>query len=186
MTRRCTTHVADDKRMEFVGSWDEIFRVGIGTVVVYLFVISLVRIAGKRTASKMNNFDWIVTVALGSMVSTVILIPQIALIDGLVAITVLIALQYVITRLTTHSKRLNKLVRADPRLLYYEGNWMDTALDRERLTREEIMSAARSKGYSNMDDVLAVVFESSAELSIIQKGEHSTPILLDNVAEQAK
>lgn len=171
--------------MGLFDSWTEILRVSLSTVIVYFFVIFLVRVAGKRSASKMNNFDWIVTVAIGSMVSTVILIPQIAVAGGLVAIALLFLLQYGITRFSTRSLWINKLVRAQPRLLYYEGEWLTEALRRERLTRAEVISGARERGFTNMDDILAVVFESSAELSFLRKGEHSTPLLLEDVDGKA-
>lgn len=170
--------------MGFFESWDEVLRMSTSTVVVYFFVIFLVRIAGKRSASKMNNFDWIVTVAIGSMVSTVILVPQVHVVGGLVAITLLVVLQFVITHLSTQAPFLNNLFRARPKLLYYEGRWMKKALRQERLSRSEVISAARAEGLANLDDVLAIVFESSAELSFLRKSGHSTPVLLEDVKEE--
>ncbi|MBD0377567.1 MAG: DUF421 domain-containing protein, partial [Flavisolibacter sp.] len=66
----------------FFDSWESIIRTIIITVLAYALLIFLLRTSGKRTLSKMNAFDFIVTVALGSTLATVMLNKNVALIDG--------------------------------------------------------------------------------------------------------
>lgn len=69
----------------FFDSWESIFRTVVITILAYVLLILLLRVSGKRTLSKMNAFDFIVTIALGSTLATVMLNKNVALIDGVLA-----------------------------------------------------------------------------------------------------
>jgi uncharacterized membrane protein YcaP (DUF421 family) len=66
----------------FFYSWESIIRTGVTTILAYFCLILLLRISGKRTLSKMNAFDFVVTIALGSILATVLLNKSVALADG--------------------------------------------------------------------------------------------------------
>ena len=94
----------------FFDSWESILRTFVIGVTAYSGLFFLLRISGKRTLSKMNAFDFIVTIALGSTLATVLLNKNVALADGFLALALLIFLQYSITWLSVRFKWTEKLV----------------------------------------------------------------------------
>ena len=84
-------------------------------------VLLLLRVSGKRTLTKMNAFDLVVTVALGSTLATVLLTKSVALAEGLTAFVLLIFLQFVLTWLFVRSQAASRLVKSEPTLLAYQG-----------------------------------------------------------------
>lgn len=161
----------------FFESWSELVRVLISAPILYLFVVLLIRVSGKRSTSQMNNFDWIVTVAMGSMVSSTILKEDIKLLEGVAAISTLILLQYCVTKGSLFSARLSKMVRSRPTLLVFNGQFLDTYLVTERIARSEILSAIREAGL-HLDQVAAVVLENDAKLSVIPAADQADESVL--------
>lgn len=148
-------------------SWPRILEVLVAVVVAYLGLVLLLRMSGKRTTSKLNAFDWVVTVAMGSMLATVILSDTVALAEGLAAFAALIAMQYGIAWISIRSRRFRRLIKAEPTLLYYEGEFLHERMRSERISEEEIRAAVRESGLGSLASVLAVVLESNAELSVV-------------------
>ncbi|MEH6691691.1 MAG: YetF domain-containing protein [Pseudorhizobium pelagicum] len=140
----------------------------VGTL-AYVVLVLFVRISGKRTLAKMNAFDLVVTVALGSTLSAVLLQEAIALAEGATALGLLIALQYLVTFLSVRSKDFAKLVRSQPTLLARSGSYCSGALLDQRLTEDEVLSAVRSQGLDDLDQVEAVILESDGSLSVIPR-----------------
>jgi uncharacterized membrane protein YcaP (DUF421 family) len=153
----------------FFNTWMSLLRTFTIGVMAYISIVFLLRISGKRTLSKMNAFDFIVTVALGSLLAAVMINPNVALLDGVLAFAILIFLQYIITYLSYRSKKITRLIKSDPRLLFYKGQFLKDGMLKERFTEEEVLAAIRNKGIGNIEDVEAVVLETDGSLSIIKK-----------------
>ncbi|MDP1667121.1 MAG: DUF421 domain-containing protein [Methylobacter sp.] len=145
-----------------------LLRVVIVGTLAYLSLVLLLRVSGKRTLSKMNAFDLVVTVAIGSTLATVLLSKDVALAEGVVAFTLLIGLQYVITWLSVRSRRVENLIKAEPSLLYFNGRFLHEALKGERVTEAEVRAAVRSQGSSEMESVAAVVLETDGSLTVLR------------------
>jgi uncharacterized membrane protein YcaP (DUF421 family) len=165
----------------FFDNWTSVLRTLIIGVSAYAGMVFLLRISGKRTLSKLNTFDFIVTVALGSTLATVLLSKDVALVDGLLAFAVLIFLQYAITWLSVRFPAVSRLVKAEPTLLVYQGKLLNEAMRRERVTEEEVLAALREQGISSLDQADAVVLETEGSLSVIQKIESPAQSALKNV-----
>ncbi len=168
----------------FPSSWVELARVVFISVVVYGFVIVSHRVVGKRAASQMNNFDWIVTVAMGAITGSTILSEDITLAEGLLAVFTLLALQFAVTRSTVEWPSFQRAVQAGPRLLYYEGIAFHDAMKRERVTESEVLHAARDAGHRSLSEVSAVVLEADGTLSVLPTPDDGTgtaaaPLLSD-------
>ena len=153
----------------FFNGWENIFRTIIVGVLAYAGLVFLVRISGKRTLAKMNAFDLLVTVALGSTLATILLSKDVALAEGMTAFGVLIGLQYTIARLSVHSEMVRNLVKSDPRLLFYQGRFIDSALKAERVTRQEVYAVIRAQGIAQLDQVEAVVLETDGSFTAISR-----------------
>jgi uncharacterized membrane protein YcaP (DUF421 family) len=151
----------------FFNDASSLLRVVIVGTLAYLSLVLLLRVSGKRTLSKMNAFDLVVTVAIGSTLATVLLSKDVALADGVAAFTLLIGLQYVITWLSVRSRRVEKLIKAEPSLLYFNGRFLE-AMKSERVTEAEVRAAMRSQGSSEMESVAAVVLETDGSLTVLR------------------
>ncbi len=161
----------------FFDGWQGIWRTALVGVLAYLILILLLRISGKRTLAKMNAFDLIVTVALGSTLATILLSSEVALAEGVTALAMLILLQYVIAWLSVRSERVSRLVKSEPALLAYQGRVLPDALRRERVVEGEVLAAVRSQGLADFAEVEAVVLETDGSFTVIPTiagPEHST------------
>ena len=165
----------------FFDGWHGLLRVLVVGVSAYVGLVVLLRISGKRTLSKLNAFDFVVTVALGSTLATVLLSRDVALVEGLVAFALLIGLQAVITALSVRSKTVSRLVKAEPRLLYFDGRFLDGAMHSERVTRDEVVASVRGQGLSRLDAVLAVVLETDGSLNVVKRSDGGPADALDGI-----
>lgn len=152
----------------FFNDTSSLLRVVIVGTLAYLSLVLLLRVSGKRTLSKMNAFDLVVTVAIGSTLATVLISKDVALADGVVAFTLLIGLQYAITWLSMRSRWVENLIKAEPSLLYLNGLFLHESLKAERVTEFEVRAAVRSQGLSEMDSVAAVVLETDGSLTVLR------------------
>lgn len=165
----------------FFDNWESLTRTLIITIIAYIAIILMLRISGKRTLSKMNAFDFIITIALGSAFATITLNKSVALADGALVFFLLIFLQYSITWLSVRNKSIKKLITSRPSLLLYKGELFKDVLKKERITIEEIYVAARQKGISDLKSIDAIVLETAGEITVIPKIENNQPGTLENV-----
>lgn len=153
----------------FFSDWFGLVRVVIVGVLAYAGLLLTLRISGKRTLSKMNAFDLIVTVALGSTLATVLLSKDVPLSEGITAFVLLIGLQYLITWLSVRSRRFEDLVKAEPSLLFFHGEFQMKMMRRQRITQSEVRAAAREQGIPAMESVVAVVLETNGKIAVLKK-----------------
>lgn len=165
----------------FFDSWSGLFRVLVVGISAYAALILLLRVSGKRTLSKMNSFDFVVTIALGSTLATVLLSKDVALAEGITAFALLIFLQFAITWLSVRSKTVRHMVKDEPRLLFHRGEFLHGAMHEVRVTPEEVRQAARTGGFAELDDVGAVVLETDGSMSVMQRFEPGRDSSLSNV-----
>lgn len=166
-------------------SWERLLQAAILGVLTYLSLVMILRLYGKRTLSQMNIFEFVVTVALGSIAASTILNSSVALAEGVVAIFVLSGMQFVMSWSSARSNRVQAVIKANPRLLFYQGEFLSEAMLSERVTREEILYGIRQAGIADLNDVAAVVMETNGQLSVIQRsddGDVSTLQYVENTS----
>jgi uncharacterized membrane protein YcaP (DUF421 family) len=151
----------------FFSSWYDILRVIIVGTLGYIALVALLRVSGKRTLSKMNMFDFVVTVALGSTFATLLLSKDVTLAEGTTALALLILLQYIVAWLSVRSKRFRRIVKGDPTLLLFRGEYLHDTMKAERIAAEEVRFAVRSHGFDDMSEVGAVVLETDGTLTVV-------------------
>lgn len=165
----------------FFDDWYGLVRVIISGTAAYVALIALLLVSGKRTLSKMNAFDFVITVAIGSTLATILLSRDVALFEGILALALLIALQFVITWLSVRFGAFKHLVKAEPRLLYHRGHFLRSAMKKERITEEEIRQAVRTHGMAALEQAEAVVLETDGNFSVIRTVDVEHPSALENV-----
>ena len=151
----------------FFDTWTSLGRVLLVGALAYAGLVLMLRVSGKRTLSKMNAFDLVVTVALGSTLATVLLNRSVPLVEGLAAFALLIGLQFVITWLSVRSDRIQDLVKAEPTVLVSKGKPIPGALKRQRVTMEEVHAAMRQSGHADLNNGITVVLETDGSLSVL-------------------
>ncbi|WP_205965916.1 DUF421 domain-containing protein [Paracoccus liaowanqingii] len=153
----------------FFDDWAGVIRTVIVGLLAYLALIVMLRASGKRTLSKMNAFDLVVTVALGSTLATVLLTASVPLVEGVVALALLVYLQYAITWLSVRSDRFRALIKAEPTLLVHDGRPLEGAMRTQRVTHDEIDAALRSSGKTDLAQVQSVVLETDGSMTVIPR-----------------
>lgn len=155
--------------------WTDILRTLLVGMLGYTFLVVALRISGKRTLAKLNAFDLVVTVALGSVLATILLSENVALAEGVTALLTLIGLQWLVARISVRSRRFAKLVRSEPRLLMHRGTICHRALRDERVTEDELATVIRGAAPSHPDRVDSVILESDGSFSVIGTDEDGSP-----------
>jgi uncharacterized membrane protein YcaP (DUF421 family) len=163
----------------FFDSWTGLLRVLVVGVCAYSALILFLRLSGKRTLAKLNAFDLVVTVALGSTLSSVILSKSVALLEGLLAFSLLIALQFIITWLSVRSEGFKRLIRAEPTLLVFKGRFLEDVMRDQRVTRDDLLSAIRAQGAGDLSTLAAVVLETDGSISVVRNAPDASNSLSD-------
>jgi len=151
----------------FFDSWSKIGRSLLLALLAYLALVLLLRISGKRTLSKLNVFDFVFVVALGSTLATTILSPGTTLADGLTAFIILIGLQIILSISCIYSHHIDTIVNGEPSLLMHKGRFLEDTMKRERVTKEEVLASLRNNGIHTYDVVDSVVLETDGTFSIV-------------------
>ncbi len=167
--------------MYFFNGWGNLLRVIVVGVLAYGALVFFLRISGNRTLSKMNAFDLIVTVALGSTLATVLLSKDVALAEGAVAMALLIALQFIITWFSVRTAWVRRVVTGEPLMLLYRGEFITTSMQKARVTQDEVQSAIRGSGIADVTVVEAVVLETDGSMSVIKPHAESRHSSLEDV-----
>lgn len=170
----------------FFENWANVWHMALMTVISFITLFILIRISGKRTLAKFNAFDFIVTVALGSVLAYMML-AQITFTEGVVVLLLIIGLQYLFARLSRASDAMDNVLNASPRLLFYKGRYLEDSMKKEAITENEIFAVIRKEGLAKIEDVLAVVIEPNGEISVIERnGTHEEHSALDNLKVPGK
>jgi uncharacterized membrane protein YcaP (DUF421 family) len=162
-----------------LSSWSILIKTSLVAVPAYAALVFLLRISGKRTLSKWNAFDMVITVAIGSSLATTIVSKEVSLIQGVLAFLWLVVLQLVVTWISVRSHKVEQLVKSQPRLLLLHGKMLRRVMDGERVTESEIRAALRNRGITTEKDVAAVVLETDGSFSIIKQMGNSDSAMKD-------
>lgn len=161
----------------FFDGYESMFRTVVAAICAYAGLVAFLRISGKRTLTKMNAFDLVVTVALGSILATVILNKQVPLFEGLTAFAMLILLQYSVAWLSVRIPALQQIFKSEPTLLVHRGQMLPKALREQRIAKGEVLAAVRNYGFGDLNDIEAVVLETDGSISVVShrsSGSRST------------
>lgn len=152
----------------FFSSWEPVGRILVVGTALYVSLVVLLRLSGSRTLASLNAFDFIVTVAVGSVFGRVLTTKSVALVEGLVAFVLLVGLQFLVASLRSSWPALTTVFTNPPVLLYFQGDFLPGPMREQRMTKAELRAAARKKTVASMDEIEAIVLESDGSLSVIE------------------
>lgn len=165
----------------FWDSTNDLLRIVIVAPLAYAALVIFLRVSGKRMLSKMNAFDLVVTVALGSTLATILLSKEVSLTEGLAALALLLGLQYIVAWSAARSRSVGRILKSKPTLLYFDGEFLRDALRAENVSEEAVRAGFRQHGFASIADVHAVVLESDGSLSVMGKPGSPGPSTLLHV-----
>ncbi len=163
--------------------WAGLYRTLLIGVLAYVLLVVFLRLSGKRTLAKLNAFDLIVTVALGSTLATVLLTKDLALLEGALGLALLIGLQFVVTWFSVRIGWFRRAVRAEPTLLLFQGRLKRDAMRAQRVSEGEVLAAIRGAGIARLEDVEAVVLETDGSISVVGRSSNGPATSLRDVNE---
>lgn len=140
----------------------------------YFWLVATVRLSGKRTLAQLNAFDFIVTVALGSTLATVVMSSSVTWTDGALAMSLLAALQLLVAWVSVRVPWARRAVTSQPTVLLHDGHPDHEALTRQRITEESLHQAIRSAGIGGLELVSAVVLEPNGTMSVIPTTQYGS------------
>lgn len=143
----------------------------LSTMLIYLAVIVITRINGLRTFAKMSSFDFAITVAIGSLIATTMLSEKQSVVQGMVGLTLLIGLQALVARVRKNSDLFEKVITNTPILLMDSGNILHENLEATRVTESDLYAKLREANVTDKKQVLAVVLETTGDISVLHSGE---------------
>ena len=168
------------------GGWPPLIRTVVVGALSYLLLVVLLRTTGKKSMARMNVFDSIFAIALGSALSSAVMDHTVTLSNALAAFIILLGLQLMLRYLTRVSKRLEEVINGNPQMLFRNGKFLERAMSQEATTQEEILQAIRQHGILSLDDVAAVVLETDGKFSVITKSAVTGKTSLSDVIGEPK
>ncbi len=165
----------------FFDGWESVVRILLIGSLAYLMLVFTLGLSGRRLIAKMNAFDFVGNVALGSTLAGVVLNKNVALADGLAAFAVLLVLPLLINFFSSHSRLLNKMVGVSPIMLFYQGQMLEPVLKHTRISSDEVLTAMRLHGIAAADDVYAVILEANGSFSVIRQGAEGSRTALQDI-----
>ncbi len=137
---------------------------------IYLALVIYTRLAGLRSFSKMSSFDFAMTVAIGSLIATTILTRDPPLLQAAVALAVLYVIQTVVAQWRVSSSTVRHLVDNEPLLIMKGDQMLEDAMKEARITRADLLAKLREANVLRLDQVRAVVMETTGDISVLHAG----------------
>lgn len=148
--------------------WEFIFR----GVAVYVFLLVLLRVTGKRQVGQLSPFDLVLLLVLSNAVQNSMNGGDNSLIGGMVSAATLVALNYMIGLITAHSKKLETLIEGRPQVLVHNGQLFEDVMANAQLTHHELQAALRLAGCLSVEEVRMAVLENNGAISVVKR-DHS-------------
>jgi uncharacterized membrane protein YcaP (DUF421 family) len=145
--------------------WDIVLR----SMTVYIFLIVILRLSGKRQVGQLAPFDLVLLLVLSNAVQNSMTGGDNSLGGGLISATTLIALNYVVGTATFRSKKMAALIEGRPEVLIHNGKLYEDVLTRAQLTRHELNAALREGGCTCVEEVHTAVLENNGQISVTPK-----------------
>ncbi len=173
--------------------WHDIFAVGapvlekiLRPVIVYVFLVVLLRAFGKRELAQLNPFDLVVLLSLSNTVQNAIIGNDNSLTGGLIGAFTLLIINYLVVRFLFRHRRLDQIFEGQPTVLIEHGQIVKSALAKELLTRSELMTVLHRQGFDGLKDVDRCVLEPGGVFFVQGKTPQSAEVEHSEVMAELK
>jgi uncharacterized membrane protein YcaP (DUF421 family) len=138
-------------------------------LVVYVFLIVGLRLAGKRELAQLNPFDLVVLLTLSNTVQNAIIGDDNSVTGGIIGAAALLAINYIVVRFLYDHAKLDRLVEGEPDILIENGEICERALRDELITRNELQAAAHKQGFASLDEIDRAILDPGGSISFFAK-----------------
>ncbi|GHA35355.1 DUF421 domain-containing protein [Salinimicrobium marinum] len=159
---------------------DPLMETVIGSFILFLVIIGITRIVGLRSFAKFTVFDFSFTIAVGSIIAST-LTSSTSIVHGTVAIASLLFLTFIFSILQKKSPALSAVISNKPLMLMKGNKILENNLKHARIERSQLIAKLREANVSQLDQVLAVVLESTGDISVIHTAKEMREHEIDHV-----
>jgi uncharacterized membrane protein YcaP (DUF421 family) len=145
--------------------WEFILR----AVIVYLFLLVILRLTGKRQIGQLAPFDLVMLLVLSNAVQNAMNGGDNSITGGVILVCTLISINYAVSWLTFRSKRMAALIEGRPLMLVHNGHVDLRAMRKVQLTMHELDAALRAEGCCNVDEVHFAMLENNGHITVVAK-----------------
>lgn len=164
-----------------ISPFDTVLFVVISTLLIYVSTLAGLRLGDRRALTQLSPFDFVVAVALGSIVARTATTRTPTFLEGLAAIVTLLVTHRVFSLLRRHSRVIERLVDQPPVVLIRDGRVQEGALRRADFTEGDLTTMLREQGVRSIDDVALSVLETRGVVSVVMRGDRPIDDRLDDV-----
>ena len=150
-----------------VAWWELVVR----GVVVYVFLLALLRITGKRQVGQLAPFDLVLLLVLSNAVQNSMNAGDNSLVGGLISAATLVALNFAVGMATYRNKRIEAIVEGRPQLLIHNGKLYEDVRAKAHLTHHELAAALRQAGCGCVEEFHTAILENSGAISVVPRNK---------------
>ena len=148
----------------------------ISTSVVYLFIVIVFRIFGKTELAQLSITDLIFVLLISNSVQNAMVGPDSTLAGGLVAASVLFAINLIFKKLKFNFPTLKKIIEGEPVILIYKGEIKMENCEKNDITKDELLQAIREHGSSEIEDIDSLILEADGNISVVSNNHQNHSI----------
>jgi len=145
--------------------WELVVR----SVVVYVFLLALLRVTGKRQVGQLAPFDLVLLLVLSNAVQNSMNAGDNSLVGGLISATTLVGLNMLVGVMTYRSKKLEAIIEGRPQVLIHNGRLFEDVMAKAKLTHHELDAALRQASCTCVEDVHAAILENNGSISVVPR-----------------
>lgn len=152
-------------------AWHVLLNIALRTSVIYLVVLIGVRLSGKREVGQMTPFDLTLLLLLSNSVQNAMTGPDTSLLGGVIAASTLLILNYLVGNLSGANRRFRRIIQGQPSLLVHDGQVIESHMEKEHVSMDELKRAMREHGIATCHDVALAVLEVDGSISFLKYDE---------------
>jgi uncharacterized membrane protein YcaP (DUF421 family) len=167
-------------------SWPDLLMVVVSTVAIYVSILLLTRANGLQSFSKMSSFDFAITIAMGSVIASTIVMEDPPLVQGVIGLAALFGLQFVVSTIRRRIPGSTDWLDNQPILIMAGTEILSHNLDRARMSEGDLFAKLRMSGVSRIDEVFAVIFETTGDVSVIKRTDAADSRIFEGVRDSER
>ncbi len=149
--------------------WEFVLR----GIIVYVFLIVILRLTGKRQVGQMAPFDLVLLLVLSNAVQNSMNGGDNSVAGGMISAVTLVGANWIVGLLTYRNKKIEALVEGCPEVLIHHGKLYQKTLDHTKLTHHEVMAALREAGCARIEDVQSAFLENDGSISVVPRNKQT-------------
>ena len=160
-----------------------VVRALLSAFVLYVILITYVRVNGLRSFAEISSTDLVVTVLIGNVLSTSIMYDDQSILKGALIVAVLLLIQNVFSRLKRRSPAFDSFARNQPVVLIKNGRLLHNNLKKTLISKDDLRYKLREAGVTSLQEVNYVVFETTGDITVLQKAESVDEFILGDLVD---